>query len=92
MAMDTALQLTDPFDTSNESIQQDSIAGVSFTDPFAWVGAITGNIIQDSVALIIRILFFGIAAFIFLKIISNFIDYGAIAETVGNVGKLAAFL
>lgn len=92
VTMDTLLQLTNPFDTSCENVDQLSIFGASFDNPFSWVATIAGNVIADWVALVLRAFLFFIGAFILLKVVSNFIDYGAVAQTAGNVGKLAAFL
>ena len=60
--------------------QQDSILGLSFTDPVSWVEGFGLNLVEDLVALLLRafLLFFGLA--ILLKVVNNFIDL----EALGN--------
>jgi hypothetical protein len=90
--LDQVLLLTNPFKISG--VQQDSIAGVSFTDPVAWAQQFGQNVIDDFSAGIIRLLFILLGLFILYKVASTFIDPSAVTQTAvsgaATVGKLAA--
>lgn len=83
--LDQLLLITNPFSTN---AQQDSIsfagANFSFTDPVAWTESVFGNIFDDFVAITVRTIFIIIGVVIIIKVIGNFIDFGAISDTVGN--------
>lgn len=82
--LDQLLAVTNPF--ANTSTGNDSInfagANISFTDPVAWTESVLGNVFDDMVAIMIRSIFLIIGVVIILKVISNFIDFGAISQTV----------
>lgn len=84
--LDQLLLITNPFNvpTSNSIIP--SIPGVtsSQTDPIAWGESVLGNVFDDFVAITVRAIFILIGVVIIIKVISNFIDFGAISDTVGN--------
>lgn len=83
--LDQLLLITNPFNTN---AQQDSInfagANFSFTDPVAWTESVFGNIFDDFVAITVRSIFIIIGVIIIIKVIGNFIDFGAISDTVGS--------
>lgn len=92
--IDTALALTNPFDLAchNETLDTIGIGPVQAPNPVTWVTDVTSNILQDSMALIMRFLLVLIGAFILIKVLSNFIDFGTLAESGINVAKTAALL
>lgn len=99
VALDTALfasGIPNPLDTSNDNIDQWSIAGVSMDNPFSWLTAVAGNFMQETIALVIRGLFMFAGAAILIKVGSAFINYQAIGETAASgaesIRKLAAVL
>jgi surface antigen len=81
--LDQLLLITNPFST-NAATDNISFAGASFsfTDPVAWTEDVLGNVFDDFVALTVRTIFLIIGTVIILKVISNFIDFGAISDTV----------
>lgn len=89
--LDQVLLITNPFNVSGA---QDTISipgvNVSFTDPVAYTEGVLGNFFDDSVAFLIRIIFLIIGVAIILKVVSNFIDFGAIANTVQQGAQTAA--
>lgn len=87
---DQLLLLTNPF--SNVHATQDNILGTSFTDPISWVEGFGMNIVDDFVALSLRLIFIIIGVVIILKVVSNFVDFGAIADTAEKGIGLAAML
>ncbi len=94
VAIDYALAVTNPFDTSMQAIQQDTVgagpASFTFTDPAAWIGAVGSNFVQDFVALSIRALFIIIGAIVIIKVISNFIDFDKLAQSGASIAQFAA--
>lgn len=86
---DQVLALNNPF--ANISAQQDSIAGLSFTDPISWVEGVSLNIVDDFVAMSLRLIFIIIGVIVIIKVISNFIDFGAVMNTaekgIGTIAK-----
>lgn len=67
--IDVALELRNPFDVQNP--QMDTILGVSFTDPIAWVQEVGTNMIQDLTALSIRVFFIVIGLSVLMFIASQ---------------------
>lgn len=79
--LDQIMAIQNPF---NVAVQTDNLGPVSFTDPVAWTSAVFGNLFDDTVAITIRAIFLLIGTVIILKVISNFIDFGAVANTVAS--------
>ncbi len=78
--LDQLMLLTDPFKVG--SVQQDTIAGVTFTDPVAWATQFGVNLIDDLTALTLRAVCLALGVFVIYKVLSAFIDFGAITQTV----------
>lgn len=79
--LDQVLLLTNPFTTNMTNIQRDTIAGVSFTDPVAWVSQFGVNMVDDMAALVVRALLIGLGLFVLFKVLSAFIDFGQLQQT-----------
>lgn len=88
--LDQILQLTNPFTENMSNIQKDSIAGVSFTDPVAWITQFGVNVVDDLSAALVRLFFILVGLFIFWKVISAFIDFGAVTQTALQAGETVA--
>lgn len=86
-AMDDVLAVLNPFDGINA--KTDSAVGISFTDPVSWVEGFGLNIVEDIGALILRSIILIIGVVVVIKVLSNFVDFGALTDTVGSVSKLA---
>lgn len=89
-SLDQVLLLTNPFSTNMSNIQKDTIAGLSFTDPAAWLTQFGVNVVDDLTAGIVRLLFILVGLFIFWKVLSAFIDFGAITQTALQAGETVA--
>lgn len=87
--LDQVLSLTNPFTTNMSNIQRDTIAGLSFTDPVAWVGQFGQNMVDDMSALVVRFLFILLGIFVLYKVLSAFIDFGQLAQTVASGAETA---
>lgn len=88
---DQVLLLTNPL--SNITAQTDSVAGVlSFTDPVSWFEGFAGNMVDDLVALSIRCIFIVIGVIVIIKVLNNFIDFGAVAKSASGLAGMAALL
>lgn len=93
--LDVQCMMINPFYVQN--VTQDNIGigpvGVSITDPISWLTGFGLNIVEDTQAWIIRAVMLWLGIFIVYKVINNFIDFGAIADTVENaaqtLGKIA---
>lgn len=93
-SIDELLQLVPPWNVVNA--QQDTIdiagAGVSFTDPISWFEGFLFNVGLDLVALIIRFIFLAWGLALGYKVLSSFIDVGAITSSAGNLAKVGAMI
>lgn len=78
-AFDDTLALTNPFDVTNAAPVQ--ILGGTFTDPVAWIEGFGMNLVEDMIALVWRVIFLIIGAFVLIKVLSNFIDFGAVIKS-----------
>ncbi len=92
IAIDQFGALINPFDTSQENVPTDSIAGATFTDPMAWLGAVGGNLFGDMRAVIFRFILILIGVLLFYQGLKKFVDVGAIVNTGAQIGKLAAMV
>lgn len=82
-ALDLVFVLTDPF-KFDISGMQDSVAGVQFTDPVAWTAQVAQNLVDDSAALVLRMIFLALGFFVIYKVLSVFIDFGAVSQTIAS--------
>ena len=87
-ALDQALLLVNPFNTG--TVQQDTIAGVTFTDPIAWLGQFGQNLVDDMAAMMMRLIFLSLGVFVLYKVLSAWIDFGAITNSVVQGGMTIA--
>ena len=87
--LDQIMLIQNPFNVSGTT-DSISVLGqtLSFTDPVAWTEGVLGNIFDDMVAITIRTVFLLIGTFIILKVISNFIDFGQVANTISSAAPL----
>jgi surface antigen len=80
VSLDQLLLLQNPF---NVNAQTDNFnfpgGGVSFTDPISWIEGFGGNLADDLVALVLRIVFLLVGVLIIYKVLSHFIDFSAVA-------------
>ncbi len=91
-ALDQVLALTNPFNVTTAATEAINVAGISvqFTDPVGWVEGFGINIVDDLAALVARLIFLVIGVMVILKVMNNFIDLGAIGETIaGGVETIA---
>ncbi len=94
-ALDTALKITNPFDTSAYTNTNIAILGqdTGLPNPIAWTAEVATNMINNSAAILIRTMFIILGGLILWKVSSAFIDYGQIYETAqsgaASVAKLA---
>jgi surface antigen len=84
---DQVLDLQNPF---NVNATTDNIAGATFTDPISWIEGFGLNMIDDLVALTLRSIFMIIGVVVIIKVLSNFIDFGAIGSATENGIKTLA--
>lgn len=90
---DDVMFLSNPFNVPEA--QQDSITGpanfnFSFTDPIAYIEGFGLNLAEDMIALTLRLTFLVLAVFVFWKVLSNFIDFGAVFDIARTGISLAA--
>jgi len=83
--IDRAFDLMNPFNVPN--VQQDSILGTTFTDPFSWIEGFGSNLIEDLRGLLLRGLLLLLGTFIIWRIMRDFIDVGALATNVQALGQ-----
>lgn len=77
-ALDQVLTIGNPF---NFTPQQDTILGVTFSDPIAWIDDVSQNLMADLTAIILRFIIILAGVIICYKVINHFINLGAIAKT-----------
>lgn len=81
--LDQIMLLINPF--SNVNATQDSLpGGITFTDPISWLELVAGNLVDDLVALCVRLIFIIVGVVVLIKVMSNFIDFGAVASTASS--------
>src|SRR5512146_321596 len=86
-AFDDTLALKNPFDVQEAKSVQTPVG--DFTDPVAWIEGFGMNLVEDMIALVWRVIFLIIGSFVLIKVLSNFIDFGAViksAQTFAAVG------
>lgn len=84
--IDELMQVVPPWNVVNA--QQDSILGTTFTDPISWVEGFLFNVGVDAVALILRFILLAWGLALGYKVLSTFVDVGAIKSSAGNLAKL----
>lgn len=84
VAMDELLELRNPFD--NIATKE---AGLGFTDPVTWLHGLGSNIVSDIVSLTLRGIFIALGVFCFYKVIDHFVNFGEIAQNVGQTAEKA---
>jgi murein DD-endopeptidase MepM/ murein hydrolase activator NlpD len=92
-ALDAVLTVTNPFLVQQVTLDQltvPAVGSVSFPDPLSWIEGFGTNLVDDLIAVIVRSIFILIGVFILYKVVSHFIDFGAIAETGIQAAKLGA--
>ena len=89
-ALDTALLLVNPFVVTSQNVDL-TLFGIDtgVLNPISWVAGALSNIWLDATALTVRLVFLVIGAIIVLKVMSNFIDFDALAQTGMSLGQLA---
>jgi len=86
---DDALSVTNPFDIDTSSIQ-DTIVGITFTDPVKWLNALGNNIISDMIAIAIRTIFILLGIYILFRVLDHFLHITEAAQNIAQtVGKAA---
>lgn len=88
--LDQLLEVKNPFTGINAA--QDTFAGFSITDPVSWLEGFGGNVVDDMTAALIRLIFLIAGCVVMLKVLSHFIDFGAISGAVSSSAELAAVL
>jgi len=87
--LDNYLQITNPFDV--QGAQQDTIAGISFTDPVAWLAGLGTNMLGDTAAIIIRLILIMLGLYLLYRVVANFVDFKAPMEgaqkAMGSIGQ-----
>lgn len=87
--IDQFLIIKNPFDVDPDTIQDTiSVAGISasFSDPVKWIYQVMGNIFNDTVALIIRIILIAVGIYILFRVIDHYIQ---ISEKLNQAGQTA---
>ena len=99
LALDQITELTNPFD--NIQVQSnhfaadlfgyDAIDLGTYTDPISWLNQVFNNLVGDSVALIIRLLFLILGTYMLFRVVDHYLNISqAVSQTVSTVGKVAA--
>jgi len=84
---DNVMTVSNPFDVQ---AQTDSVGPVSFTDPVSWLVGFGDNIVNDLVALVLRLVCIGLGLFLLFKVLDRFIDFsGAVQGATSTISQLA---
>jgi hypothetical protein len=93
VSFDSAFTMVNPFDIDSSSIQQDNILGQSFPDPVAWLQKLGGNLIEDLVAITLRLICIALGIYLLFKVLDHYVDFsGAVQGATSTVSKLAPLL
>ena len=98
-ALDQITELSNPFD--NIQVQSnhfeadlfgyDAIDLGTYTDPISWLNQVFNNLVGDSVALLIRIVFIALGVYMLFRVIDHYLNISqTISNVVSTVGKVAA--
>lgn len=89
VSFDDAFNISNPFDIDTSGMQ-DSILGVNVTDPVKWLAQLGTNLIEDLVAIVLRIICIALGSFILYKVVDHFIDFSGMVQTAtGAISKIA---
>jgi len=92
--IDELMQVVPPWNVVNA--QQDTFgiagAGVTFTDPISWFEGFLFNVGVDLVALILRFILLAWGLALGYKVLSTFVDIGAIQSSAGSLAKLGTMV
>ena len=87
--VDDAVTIANPFDIDTSSMQ-DNVLGASFTDPVKWLNELGRNIVRDTVAIVIRLIFIILGIYILYRVIDHFLHVTEVIQsTAANIGKAA---
>lgn len=89
-SIDELMQVVPPWNVVNA--QQDTFGvagvGVTFTDPISWIEGFLFNVGVDTVALILRFILLAWGLALGYKVLSSFVDLGALQSSAGNLAGL----
>lgn len=83
--LDAAMTIENPFDVTGGQ----TIGGLGITDPFSWLEESGSILWNDWIAFTLRSLFFAVGVFILLRVINEYIDYGALIQAVSTIATSA---
>lgn len=86
--IDVIFEIRNPFDMGGQKPAFQAW-GFSIPDPVGWAEEVGGNFVEDMAALTLRFIVLIVAIFILFKVSSNWIDYGAIAKSAGQMAMMA---
>ncbi len=88
VAMDNALKVTNPFDVDVSHMQDDInipvVGEAKFTDTLKWLTAVGTNIVTDTAAVTVRLMFLIIGVLIVIKLGADFIDYDKVNNSMST--------
>lgn len=87
---DSRCNVTNIFEIDTSALQT-TIGGATVTDPIGWLNSLGNNIINDSVAFLLRTCFLLLGIYLLFRVIDHYLHLSAIIEqTISTVGKVAA--
>lgn len=90
---DDIFTMNNPFDVQNASTDNfdiPAVGSVSFTDPISWVVGFGQNLIDDLVAITLRIISIALGVFILYKVIDHFINFSGMIQGVASTAQSLA--
>jgi surface antigen len=88
-AFDSLFALDNPFIFDTSGIQ-DSVLGVSFTDPAKWLMQFGVNVWNDFRAISLRLTFLFLGVYVLFKVLDHFLDISGTVSKVANQAKSLA--
>jgi len=76
VALDSVMIVNNPFNVAASGI----IGGTTITDPISWLAGFGTNLYTDSLAVVLRATLVIVGTWLILKVMNEFIDYGALVE------------
>ena len=96
IALDEFMLLNNPFTENMAAIPEDTlnlgVTSFTITDPFSWIEQFGTNLFYDTTAIALRSIFLILGTVLLIKVIGEFIDYGALAQATGAAIKFAALV
>ena len=96
IALDEYMLINNPFTENMTAIPEDTVnlgvTSFTFTDPFSWLEQFGTNMFYDTAAIALRSVFLVIGTLLLIKVIGEFIDYGALAQAGASAIKFAALV